>query len=258
MILEAEEIGYRDADIKKYLGYIPNNDNEKTKILIKMNTEIERAELEFQKSNLVIAENAYNTSKAYLNECFIVAPFRGIISEKKTENGESISTNTHIMTVIDIDSIYIRLNISEKDIGKVRLGMDVKVKVDAFSGSEFKGIIKLIEPIIDKKARTFTVKALVVNADNQLKPGMFARCNIYIKEKKKIITIPTKSIVSKEGNNAEIFIVKSGVVYKKSVKLGREIEDRVEILSGLSEGENVIIEGNRELYGGEKVIISNN
>jgi RND family efflux transporter MFP subunit len=258
MTMEAEEIGYRNIDIKNFGVSIPSNENEKTKLLIKINTQIEQSELEYQKSNLIIAENAYNTSKAYLNECFINAPFGGIISEKKAENGENISANTHIMTLIDIDKVYVKLNISEKDIGKIKTGMEIKLKVDAYSDLEFIGKIQLIEPVIDQKARTFTIKALVLNPHNRLKPGMFARCNIFIKEKKKIITIPIKSIVSKESNIGEIFVVKSGISFKKSVELGREIDDRVEILKGLSEGENVVVEGNRELSGNEKIIIIEN
>ena len=128
-------------------------------------------------------------------------------------------------------------------------------KVEVFGDEEFEGKISLISPTIDPTTRTFYVEAKFSNGNQKLRPGMFGRVELDLGRANKIL-VSDRSIVKQTGTNDKyVYIEKDGKVEYRQVQVGRRINDKYEILSGINEGENVVVSNSTRLKNGSKVIV---
>jgi RND family efflux transporter MFP subunit len=182
----------------------------------------------------------------------LTSPISGIITMRNFDNGD-ISGAQPILQVMQISPVKLKFNINETFYNKVKVGMIVKTKVDVFEQEEFSGKISLIAPIIDPLTRTFMVEAQFTNANQKLRPGMFGRVELNLGKANKVI-VPDKAIIKQSGtNNKFVFIEKGGIVEYRQVELGRRLGDKYELLSGVNDGEKVVISGQTRLIDGKKV-----
>ncbi|MDD4068304.1 MAG: efflux RND transporter periplasmic adaptor subunit, partial [Bacteroidales bacterium] len=184
----------------------------------------------------------------------LTSPISGVITMRNFDNGD-VSGAQPILQVMQISPVKLKFNINETFYNKVKLGMSVKTKVDVFGDEEFGGKISLIAPTIDPLTRTFMVEAQFSNANQKLRPGMFGRVELNLGKAKKVI-VSDKAIIKQSGtNNKYVFIEKNGSVEYRQVELGRRMGDKYELLSGVNDGENVVISGQTNLLDGKKVIV---
>ena len=142
---------------------------------------------------------------------------------------------------------------SESYYKQVVNGMPVEVQVDALGGDVFKGSVSLIHPTIDAASHTFTVEVKVPNPDQRLRPGMFARVKMNFGTNERPL-LSDKSVLKQTGSNDRyVFVEKGGKAIYTLVQLGVRINDKYEIVSGLTEGDKVIVEGNTGLIDGSEV-----
>lgn len=182
----------------------------------------------------------------------LTSPISGVITMRNFDNGD-ISGAQPILQVMQISPVKLKFNINETFYNKVKVGMIVKTKVDVFEQEEFSGKISLIAPIIDPLTRTFMVEAQFTNANQKLRPGMFGRVELNLGKANKVI-VPDKAIIKQSGtNNKFVFIEKGGIVEYRQVELGRRLGDKYELLSGVNDGEKVVISGQTRLIDGKKV-----
>jgi len=129
----------------------------------------------------------------------------------------------------------------------------VKLKTEIFGEEEFTGKISLIYPTIDASTRTFTCEVKINNAGSKLKPGMFGRVELNLGRADAIL-ISDKAVLKQSGSNERyVYTEKNGTVEYRKVEIGRRFNDKYEILSGISSGENVVITGQSKLLDGSKV-----
>ncbi|MBP1645254.1 MAG: family efflux transporter [Bacteroidetes bacterium] len=184
----------------------------------------------------------------------LTSPISGVITMRNFDNGD-VSGAQPILQVMQISPVKLKFNINETFYNKVKLGMSVKTKVEVFGDEEFSGKISLIAPTIDPLTRTFTVEAQFANANQKLRPGMFGRVELNLGKAKKVI-VSDKAIIKQSGtNNKYVFIEKNGTVEYRQVELGRRMRDKYELLSGVNDGENVVVSGQTSLLDGKKVIV---
>ena len=184
----------------------------------------------------------------------LTSPISGVITMRNFDNGD-VSGAQPILQVMQISPVKLKFNINETFYNKVKLGMSVKTKVDVFGNEEFSGKISLIAPTIDLATRTFMVEAQFSNGNQKLRPGMFGRVELNLGKAKKVI-ISDKAVIKQSGtNNKYVFIEKNGSVEYRQVELGRRMGDKYELLSGVNDGENVVISGQTNLLDGKKVIV---
>ena len=217
---------------------------------IKAGYEAAKARVESIKANLSLAEKQ-------LKDSYITAPFSGIIEKKFVDEGEMITgssmmKSSPIYSLIKVDKVKIIGEVAENDFPFLKTGMKVLIKVDAYPEKLFEGKVTSISPSIDPLSRTGKVKVEIDNPQYKLKPGMFARMKIIVKERKNTLVINEKSIF-KENSKFFVWVVKNGKVWKRYVEKGIEEGGKVEILKGLEEGEDVVIEGGIGLKEGMEV-----
>ncbi|HBN05931.1 MAG TPA: efflux transporter periplasmic adaptor subunit [Bacteroidales bacterium] len=184
----------------------------------------------------------------------LTSPISGVITMRNFDNGD-VSGAQPILQVMQISPVKLKFNINETFYNKVKLGMSVKTKVDVFGDEQFSGKISLIAPTIDPLTRTFTVEAQFANGNQKLRPGMFGRVELNLGKAQKVI-VSDKAIIKQSGtNNKYVFIEKNGIVEYRQVELGRRMGDKYELLSGVNNGENVVVSGQTSLLNGKKVIV---
>ncbi len=185
----------------------------------------------------------------------VKSPINGIITGKYVEDGEMFSMAPNpktggkgaIVTIMNIDDVKVLFGVSEKYFPVLKKGMKSKIKLDIYPDKSFTGTIFRIHPVIDQMTRTFTIENIIPNKNKLLRPGMFARVELKLGTIEALI-VPSFAVLKQTGTNERfVFIYKEGKAIRKTVHLGRLIEDNVEIVTGLAENEQLIIEGHSNL-----------
>lgn len=182
----------------------------------------------------------------------LVSPISGIVTMRNFDNGD-VSATQPILQVMQITPVKLKFSMNEKFYNRVKIGMKVSAKVDIFGDDRFDGRVNLIAPIIDPNTRSFGLEASFTNSNQKLRPGMFARVEINLGKNMSVV-IPDRAVIKQNGTNDKyVFIEKDGVVDYRKIELGRRLGDTYEVISGIEEGENIVIEGYTKLVSGSKV-----
>jgi len=171
------------------------------------------------------------------------APISGVVIEKSVSQGEVVGTEKALFTVADLSTLWVVIDIYEKDIPRVKTGMGVKVAVTAFPDRDFRGRISYIGDVVDEKTRTVKARVTVDNSGGLLKPGMFATVNIISDKTERALVVPT-SAVQREGKNTIVFVARDKSNFERRViTIGPEVSGYHQVMSGVKEGEQVVTQG---------------
>jgi RND family efflux transporter MFP subunit len=187
----------------------------------------------------------------------IRAPISGIVATKFAEPGEIISPGIPILTLININTVKIAVDITEDNISGVKLGNLGEIKVDAYPDKVFFGKVIHIAPFANPASRAFRAELKVANPEQELKAGMFAKVKLITSQHKDTLIIPAKAVI-REGGEDFVFVVEGSKAKMHSIKIGLKEEEQVEVISGLKEGDKVIIEGHYGLTSGRRVNVMKN
>ncbi len=247
------------------------------KLISDQELENTRLQHEQAKSQLIRAEAALSTAKEKLDDTVVRSPMDGVVIIRYVEEGQviasgisNVSGGTLIAVVGDLNSVYIQADVDETDIGKVALGQKVKVTADAHPEKEFTGQVLRIAPMGTEvqNVTTFKVTSEVTNPERLLKAGMNATVEIIAADLKNALLIPVEAVkdaseamqfssFSKEEGKSEAvakspkpkhdpkqkfaLAIKNGVPSPVPVETGVSNFDYVELKSGLSEGDSVLV-----------------
>lgn len=198
-----------------------------------------------------VAESSYKNLE---ENTILRSPVDGVITARNYDRGDMYAMAQPIYTVQQITPVKLLVGISETDYTKVKKGDKVVISADALPGKEFVGTVIRIYPIIDAASHTFNAEVHVPNTNRALRPGMYARATVHFGDNRSIV-VPDAAIQKVQGSGSRFVFVLSdkSTAVIKVVTLGRHIDTEYEILSGLQEGDKVIIKGASSLKSGEKV-----
>jgi len=189
----------------------------------------------------------------------VTTPVGGVVIEKTVTQGEMVSSEKPLFTVADLSTLWVVIDIYEKDFSRLKLGTNVKVSVASFPDKSFRGKIAYISDLVDEKTRTEKARVTIDNSSGLLKPGMFASVLIEAAGggTEKLIAVPEEAVLI-EGTKRYIFIQTAPDKFKRQdIETGRTLGTRLEVISGLKEGEAVAVKGafilKSELKKGELV-----
>lgn len=180
------------------------------------------------------------------NNLRLLSPITGIVSSLTAETGGMVGQTMAPVSVIDIKKMVMDINLSEYDINKVQAGQKIKVFVDAVQEEALEGEIEWVGPSADARSQSYPVRIVVNNTKESLKPGMFARAALVMDTRSDAVTVAKNSILREQGSYY-IFVTKEDKVIKKEVRLGLENRGRIEILSGISSEDTVVVKGQEYL-----------
>jgi len=184
------------------------------------------------------------------------APASGIISQTMVDPGGAVSPSQPMAMLISSRRVKMLLTVSEKDFGKLKVGQNAIVSLDAFPGEDISGRIKKISPTANPLSHTFEVEVSIDNKDGSVKNGMFGKTVIRTSEPKKMLFIPVDALVKRSVEGVEkysVFVVENGTAKEKNIEIGITDFNRAQVLSGLSEGESVVVKGLTTIKSGINV-----
>jgi len=185
----------------------------------------------------------------------LTSPVTGVVTARNYDPGD-MSGAQPVLTVGQLTpEVKVMINVSENDLGTLRAAMPVDVKFDAYPGEIFSGKIARIYPTVDTATRTFGVEVRIANPSERIKPGMFARVEVDLGIKQNIV-VPDRAVVKQTGSgNKYVYVYSGGRVSFNRVELGRRLDDSYELLSGVNDGDTVVITGQSRLADGVEAII---
>lgn len=259
--LQNSTIGLRDKDIVNAGYSIPSNEEEKRRLLIDINTKLEKSEVELYKKNYEAAIVGLKSIEMLIKESTLISPIDGTVSKIFKYRGELInaggSGNQSIMTVISLDHLLASFFVNESEISKFKIGQKSIIKIDSNKDQIFEGKIIRISPTVDDKTHSSEIKVEIQGSTKSLKPGMFARALVEIGKNEKAILIPGEVILPIDEKEGYVYIYKLGKAFKSKVLLGEKYFENVKILEGLNEGEIVITNPINKMRDGISVAIEN-
>lgn len=198
---------------------------------------ISRQTIDQAKTSLDVQIEIANNLKKNIE---LISPISGIVTERAAEAGD-LFANQPILNIAQIDKVKVKVQISEQFFPNVKVGMPISMEVDIYPGKTFNGKVSLIYPALDASTRTFTAEVTIPNASQTLRPGMYGRTTFNMGSKSAIL-VPDVA-VQKQFGSAEnyVYVAKDGVAERRSVTIGRQVNDMIDILSGVSVGEEVIV-----------------
>ena len=215
---------------------------------------VTRAEMARAEAQVAQAQAALERAEEDLRNATIVSPMNGMVLSRNIEVGDAVSSilvlgsqATLVMTLGDIREVYVKGKVDESDIGKVYMGQAARITVESFPDKKFEGQVTKISPLGVEKdnVTTFEVKVSIHNAGGELKANMSANAEIILEERKGVLLIPESAIVYDKQRSASVEVPdpKGEEGRRKvAVKLGISNGVKTEILEGLNEGQQVILQ----------------
>lgn len=191
-----------------------------------------------------------------LRDTTVRAPFAGSVKERQITPGAYVRPNAPLFTLVKINPVRLRLEVPERLAPWTKVGQPADVSVEAFADRQFKGKVWRIAPTVDQTKRTFVVEVLIENPDFALKPGSYARARLVTQKFDDVVVVPQRAVAYILGSNKAFVVDADGKVDARDVKLGDRLDQQVEILEGLRDGERVAIGALARLDTGIKVSIN--
>ena len=210
-----------------------------------------KAEWDAAKTNLDVRRSSYEN---LLENTQLVSPINGVVTARNFDNGDLYtSTQMPVLVVQQITPVKLMVNVSEPNFPKVTKGMPVTVKLDVYEGEEFEGKVSLVYPTIDAATHTFPVEITLANANQRVRPGMFARVTMSFGTKNHVV-VPDMAVVKRAGSGDRyVYVYNNGQVSYNKVELGRRMGTEYELVSGVDNNSQVVIAGQTRLADGVEV-----
>lgn len=203
-----------------------------------------------QKANYDIARATYNQLK---ENTFLVSPINGVITKRNYDNGDMYSNGNPVLVVEQLNRVKLMVNVSESYFTAIQKGLDAQIQFDVYGDEVFNGKVHLIHPAIDATTRTFPVEVILANADQRVRPGMFARVELSFGVQDNVV-VPDQAIVKQMGSGERfVYVYENGKVYYRKVELGRRLGSEYELISGVKDGAQVVVAGHVRLSDGVEV-----
>jgi RND family efflux transporter MFP subunit len=258
-----------EADLKNYTVQLNN-----------ANTELDRRNAVFEKGyaakadidRLRMQRDAFQANvdriKALIAQKKIYAPWDGRLGLKNVSPGQYLAPGQAIVWLQRVDPIYIDFPVTEAEFARIKEGQPVQAKFEAYPDDTFPGKVEIADAAMVEASRTIKIRASLVNKDGKLLPGMYANVRVTVGAPQTVTTVPQTAVTySLYGDNVLVVVPAKQPdpnakgpqleVERRFVKTGGVKNGRVEIVSGVKEGEQVVTVGQNKIDQGSKVVIDN-
>lgn len=213
---------------------------------------ISRQALDEARANLDIVRARMREVRVALDRTVIRAPFTALAGLRKVSPGAYVRKGDDIVSLAAIDQLNLDVRVPEVYLPLVKIGQPVSLTVDALPGQRFAGKVYAMEPVVDLATRGALVRARIPNPRGQLKPGMFARVTADLGSRPNAVVVPEQALLPR-GGKSFVYKVVQGKAELTPVELGRRDPGQVEVVSGLSAGDTIVVDGQLKLKPGAPV-----
>ena len=227
-----------------------------------------KARIAYAKEQIAVAESQVQMQRTELNDMVVRAPFSGVAISKDAQPGEMISpvsagggfTRTGIGTIVDMSSLEIEVDVNESYIGRVKPDQKVEAILDAYPDWRIPAHVITTVPTADRQKATVRVRIGFEQLDPRILPDMGVKVSFLREEDAQkpqtaaapTMTVPKSTLKTVDGSTI-VFVVKDDRVERRAVRVGLETGDEVEVVSGLTAGERVVVDAPAQLKDGDRV-----
>ncbi|MCQ2288920.1 MAG: efflux RND transporter periplasmic adaptor subunit [Muribaculaceae bacterium] len=257
VVLDDVNIATMDASIDQMRIQLANTkrDLERAKELVRIGGGTQQAadQLQAAYDAQLKAIESSTRQKTTMNEnTVLTAPISGVVTTKNYNNGD-LPAGLPVLVIEQQNPLKVIVNVNETEFSLVKQGMSVSVTFDAYPGEKFAGKVHIIHPQVDPNSRTFKVEVTIVNTNNKVRTGMFARVKFNFGSRMSVV-VPDQAVQKQVGSGVRfVYVYSNGVVQFRTIELGRRLENRYEVISGLESGAQVVTYGHSRLNDGCKV-----
>lgn len=228
---------------RQQLDVAINTARQSNQAIAAANADVQAAQTQVAEANQAIADTV------------IRAPFSGFVSARPVAVGEYVSSASIVATILRTNPIKVAVQVAEADLPYVSLGRGVSVQIDAYKDRRFAGTVTAVNPAVDPTSRSAVVEASIENGDNALRPGMFATVRINKEGGGKGVFVPKTARHLDQATQAyRVFVIVEGVAKLRTVQLGPEEGEWIQILDGVAAEEVVATSNLDQLYEGARVV----
>ncbi len=203
--------------------------------------------------------------RAVISRKTLCAPFSGILGIRQVNLGQYLSAGSSIVSLQQLDPIYVDFSLPQQYVGRVREGRPVQIEPADLGGARFSGQVTAVNSVVDEGTRNVLLQATLSNPQGKLRPGMFVETDILMGTSRRVVALPAPSInYAPYGDSVFIVANLQGPdgqsfrgVRQQFVKLGPSRGDQVAVLSGINPGEEVVTSGVFKLRNGTAVLVNN-
>ncbi|MBA3854834.1 MAG: hypothetical protein C0503_10475 [Gemmatimonas sp.] len=211
------------------------------------------AEYERDQASLAAAEATVSQLETRVGFTTIRSPIDGVVTQRFAQAGDIVGGSARLFTVADLNTLVTQLPVSELEVPLLREGASVSVRVDAL-GRDVPGRIRRIFPSVDSVSRLVPVEVAITGAQQSgLRPGYSVRVTLQLDEREALV-IPTRAVVGAAGSQS-VYVIREGRAERRRVRVGTDLDGKMEVLEGLAVGDTIITTGNALLRDGAQVRI---
>ena len=203
------------------------------------------------------AESQMQMAKSNLDKCNLYAPTSGIVGKRNIEPGQSSLSISAPIELVKIETVSVKISVPENEIGKIKKGMTATFTISALNNKSFEGTITNVGVVADQFSRTYEVKMMVNNSNLEMKPGMVCDVILNTAAIKELVVVPYDAVSKDTEGNSFVYIVSPDQksVKKQIITVGDYQSSGVEVLSGLTVNQTIVVEGKEKLSDNSQIIL---
>jgi RND family efflux transporter MFP subunit len=218
-------------------------------------TEVVRSQLSLAEAQMSQTEADLRELKIRLDQTRILAPINGQIATRHADVGALMGPTNPIVRIVNLQTLVTAANVPERNIGKLRIGNEAIVRVDAFGGREFVGRIARISPVLDAATRSANIEIEISNPGNLLKAEMFARVELDLASRREMVLIPREALVYR-GTQSGIYLIRNDRPEFRAIETGISEGGKIEVLSNLEPGTVIVGRGSTMIGESDRIRVT--
>ena len=197
-------------------------------------------------------DSAYQLARLQYSYTEIRAPIDGVVSSREITVGTTVREGDVLFRVTDLDNLIAYIHVPQKELHRFEAGQTARLRMAAWPEQAFSAKVTRISPTVDPESGTFLITLAVPADEGRLRPGMFGKLDIVYEIHEDALMVPAEAVLAEDMEEA-VFVIDEGVARRRPVTTGLSSDGRIEVLSGLSAGESVVVVGQNGLKDGSPV-----
>jgi multidrug efflux pump subunit AcrA (membrane-fusion protein) len=246
-LLERKSVSPQEFDEVKAKAQVAEAEADRAEKMLHMLAARKRqAQAQVDQSRAEIA-----SARIHAGYARITSPISGIVTARQTELGSTATPGAPLLTIEDSSHYRLEAAVEESQLGKIRLSDEARVRIDAVGDEGLAGVVVEILPAADPMSRSYTVK-IDLPSRPMLRSGLYGTAR-FVRGQREAMTIPRRAVVQRGQLTSVLVVDDAGIARLRLINTGKTFDDRVEVLSGLSAGERIIIDGVAKANDGSRV-----
>ena len=212
-------------------------------------------EVDRLKEAALVAKANHELAKSALEDTTITAPFAGVIGERAVSVGQFLSRGGELATLTRVDPLEIAFEVPERFVSGLAKGQKVNLSPAAWPGKVFAAEVTFLAPELESASRSLRVKAELPNPDGALRPGMFGTVDLVFAVRENALVIPEGAVMQRGDQAMVLALGAENKAEFRPIAIGLRMAGKVEVLSGLKEGDMVVVEGHQKAAPGSTIVI---